>query len=52
MMNEEEHPLGMLVAAGIDTDSLYEDKASGKKDDLPHLAACLKALRHGDTLVV
>ncbi|WP_332603187.1 recombinase family protein [Arthrobacter sp. S2(2024)] len=41
-----------LVAAGIDTDSLYEDKASGKKDDRPHLAACLKALRHGDTLVV
>jgi DNA invertase Pin-like site-specific DNA recombinase len=41
-----------LVAAGIGTDSLYEDSASGKKDDRPHLAACLKALRHGDTLVV
>ena len=33
-------------------ESLYEDKASGKKDDRPQLAACLKALRAGDTLVV
>lgn len=41
-----------LLAAGIGAGSLYEDKASGKKDDRPHLAACLKALRHGDTLVV
>lgn len=41
-----------LLAAGTDTDSLYEDRASGKKDDRPQLAACLKALRHGDTLVV
>ncbi|WP_082579629.1 recombinase family protein [Arthrobacter sp. Soil736] len=41
-----------LLAAGIHTDSLYEDIASGKEDDRPQLAACLKALRHGDTLVV
>jgi DNA invertase Pin-like site-specific DNA recombinase len=41
-----------LLAAGVDTDSLYEDRASGKNDDRPQLAACLKALRHGDTLVV
>ncbi|AOY73952.1 recombinase family protein (plasmid) [Arthrobacter sp. TES] len=41
-----------LLAAGIGADSLYEDMASGKKDDRPQLAACLKALRHGDTLVV
>lgn len=41
-----------LLAAGIDADSLYEDRASGKKDDRPHLAACLRALRYGDTLVV
>lgn len=41
-----------LMVAGIGTDSLYEDRASGKKDDRPELAACLKALRHGDTLVV
>lgn len=41
-----------LLAVGIGPDSLYEDRASGKKDDRPQLAACLKALRHGDTLVV
>ncbi|MBK9697261.1 MAG: recombinase family protein [Propionibacteriaceae bacterium] len=41
-----------LLAAGVDLDALYEDKASGKKDDRPHLTACLKALRPGDTLMV
>lgn len=41
-----------LLAAGIGAESLYEDRASGKKDDRPQLAACLKALRHGDTLMV
>lgn len=41
-----------LLAAGIAEKSLYEERASGKKDDRPELAACLKALRHGDTLVV
>lgn len=40
-----------LLASGIDADSLYEDRASGKKDDRPQLAACLKALRHDDTLM-
>jgi DNA invertase Pin-like site-specific DNA recombinase len=40
------------LSAGIGADSLYEDRASGKKDDRPELDACLKALRHGDTLVV
>ncbi|NHU86404.1 recombinase family protein [Kocuria sp. JC486] len=41
-----------LIAAGVDPEALYEDKASGKTDDRPHLAACLKALRSGDTLLV
>lgn len=41
-----------LLAAGIRPDHLYEDFASGKKDDRPGLTACLKALREGDTLVV
>ena len=40
-----------LVAAGVDPTYLYEDHASGKKDDRPGLEACLKALRAGDTLV-
>lgn len=41
-----------LVAAGVDPDHIYEDAASGKRDERPGLDACLKALRHGDTLVV
>ncbi len=41
-----------LVAAGVKEGSIYEDQASGKKDDRPGLTACLKALREGDVLVV
>lgn len=41
-----------LIAAGVDPEQVYEDKASGKKDDRPELANCLKALRDGDTLIV
>lgn len=41
-----------LMAAGLDLGHLYEDLASGRRDDRPGLAACLKALREGDTLVV
>jgi len=40
-----------LLGAGIPADRLYEDHASGKRDDRPGLDACLKALRSGDTLV-
>ncbi|WP_162542877.1 recombinase family protein, partial [Escherichia coli] len=31
---------------------LYEDHASGTRNDRPGLAACLKSLREGDVLVV
>jgi DNA invertase Pin-like site-specific DNA recombinase len=41
-----------LLAVGVDLRHLYEDAASGKRDDRPGLAACLKALREGDTLLV
>jgi DNA invertase Pin-like site-specific DNA recombinase len=41
-----------LVAAGVKAKQLYEDHASGKKDDRPGLEACLKSLREGDTLMV
>ena len=34
-----------LVAAGITADQIYEDSASGRRDDRPGLGACLKALR-------
>ena len=41
-----------LLAAGVEPDDFYEDHASGRKDDRPQLAACLRALRKGDTLLV
>lgn len=42
-----------LAKAGVDLEHhLYSDAASGKRDDRPGLDACIKALRHGDTLVV
>jgi DNA invertase Pin-like site-specific DNA recombinase len=41
-----------LHAAGVNARHIYEDTASGKRDDRPGLAACLKALREKDTLVV
>jgi DNA invertase Pin-like site-specific DNA recombinase len=41
-----------LIAAGVQADHIYEDMLSGMRDDRPGLAACLKALRSGDTLVV
>ncbi len=40
-----------LLAVGVDPARLYEDHASGKRDDRPGLEACLKSLRPGDTLV-
>jgi DNA invertase Pin-like site-specific DNA recombinase len=41
-----------LLAAGVKSARLYQDHASGKKDDRPGLEACLKSLREGDTLIV
>jgi DNA invertase Pin-like site-specific DNA recombinase len=41
-----------LLSAGVTDRCLYSDAASGKHDDRPGLAACLQALREGDTLVV
>lgn len=41
-----------LLAAGVDEAQLYEDQASGKREDRPGLTSCLKALREGDTLMV
>jgi DNA invertase Pin-like site-specific DNA recombinase len=41
-----------LLAAGVTNGRLYEDLASGRRDDRTGLAACTKALRKGDTLVV
>jgi len=41
-----------LLAAGVDSGRIYEDLASGRRDDRPGLAACLKALQPGSTLVL
>jgi len=41
-----------LTSAGVEPGNLYEDHASGKKDDRPELAACLRGMRDGDTLLV
>ncbi|WP_440589596.1 recombinase family protein [Legionella feeleii] len=41
-----------LFKAGVDSKYVYEDLASGRKDDRPGLKACLKALQPGNTLVV
>jgi DNA invertase Pin-like site-specific DNA recombinase len=41
-----------LRAAGVQPERLYEDRASGARDDRPGLEACLRALREGDVLVV
>jgi len=41
-----------LLVAGVPASYLYDDIASGAKQARPGLAACLKALHPGDTLVV
>ena len=43
---------GAPQAAGVDARPLYEDRASGSKDDRPGLAQALEFLRPGDVLVV
>jgi DNA invertase Pin-like site-specific DNA recombinase len=41
-----------LLEASVEPARIYEDLGSGRKDDRPGLAACLKALQPGNTLVV
>ena len=41
-----------LMAAGVDPERIYQDLASGGRDDRPGMTECLKALRAGDTLLV
>tara|TARA_B100001105_G_C22318252_1_gene411331 strand:+ start:403 stop:1029 length:627 start_codon:yes stop_codon:yes gene_type:complete len=41
-----------LLEAGVHPSRLYDDLASGRKDDRPGLTACMKALQPGNTLVV
>ena len=44
--------LDALSAACVEQSNIYEDRASGSRDDRPGLTACLRALRAGDVLVV
>ncbi len=42
-----------LIKAGVNPKMIYEEYASGKREDRPQLSSCLKALRSSeDTLVV
>ena len=41
-----------LLAAGVDARHLFEDRASGARDDRPGLAQALELVRPGDVLVV
>lgn len=42
-----------LISAGVSSDKIYEEYASGKSEDRPELKQCLKSLRDGeDTLVI
>jgi DNA invertase Pin-like site-specific DNA recombinase len=41
-----------LIAAGVDSRHLFEDHASGAKDDRPELAEALAFVHPGDILVV
>lgn len=41
-----------LLAAGVAPERIYQDLASGRHDARPGLAACLKALQPGNTLVL
>ena len=41
-----------LKQAGVSSKHIYQDQASGSRDDRPALDACLRSLRKGDVLVV
>ena len=41
-----------MLAAGVEPERIYEDLATGRRDARPGLAACLKALQPGNTLVL
>lgn len=41
-----------LAAAGVAPERIYEDLASGRRDERPGLNACLRALQPGNTLVL
>ncbi len=41
-----------MLVAGVAAERIYEDLASGRRDDRPGLTACLKAIQPGNSLVL
>ena len=41
-----------LIAAGVPVERIYEDQASGARDDRPGLEACLRSLAFCDEIVI
>lgn len=46
-----DHQIDALTAAGVDRRHIFQDRASGARDDRPGLKACLEFLKSGDQLV-
>lgn len=40
-----------LLREGVEPDRIYDERASGAKEDRPGLEVCLRGLRDGDVLV-
>lgn len=45
-----DHQIDALTAAGVDPRHIFQDRASGARDDRPGLKACLEFLKSGDQL--
>lgn len=41
-----------LIEAGVEPGRIYQDRASGRRDDRPGLADCFKALQPSNTFVI
>lgn len=46
-----DHQIDALIAVGVDPRHIFQDRASGARDDRPGLKACLEFLKRGDQLV-
>lgn len=46
-----DHQIDALIAAGVDPRHIFQDRASGARDDRPGLKACLDFLNSGDQLL-
>lgn len=46
-----DHQIDALTAAGVDPRHIFQDRASGARDNRPGLRACLDFLKPGDSLI-